>query len=181
MSAPPEELGADHLPALRAFLDALPDEDVTFIKEDVRDPQVAEAWVAGRGALRWWVALGEAGAVRGVVGVRPLVGWSAHVGELRLVVDPARRRQGVGRGLARHALREALGSGLQKVVVEVVAEQEGAVAMFTDLGFRGEALLSCHIRDRSGQLRDLLVLAHEAGEEWSTMSSIGVDDALTGD
>jgi ribosomal protein S18 acetylase RimI-like enzyme len=169
-----------HLPALRAFLDALPERDLTFIKEDVRTPAVAEAWARDAGPARRWVAVDDDGAVRALLSVVPLVGWSSHVGDLRLVVDPGARGQGLGRELARHALREALGMGLQKVVVEVVAEQEGAVAMFSDLGFRGEALLTCHIRDRSGQLRDLLVLAHEAGEEWSSLASLGVEDELHG-
>jgi RimJ/RimL family protein N-acetyltransferase len=84
----------------------------------------------------------------------------------------------VGAALARHGLRQALEAGLQKVVVEVVSEQEGAIRMFTDLGFRGEAVLVDHIRDRSGQLQDLLVLAHAADDEWATMSSLGVGEEV---
>ena len=180
MAAGIVELGADRLSALRRFLDGLPEGDVTFIKEDVRDPAVAEAWVDGAGRQRTWLALEEPGTVVGVVSVRPLLGWSSHVGELRLVVDPVRRGRGLGRALAAHALRAALEAGLRKVVVEVVAEQEGAVTMFTELGFRGEALLSSHIRDRSGALRDLLVLAHEVGEEWTSLASLGVEEDLGG-
>jgi L-amino acid N-acyltransferase YncA len=170
------DLQEAHLPALRAFLDGLPDGDVTFIKEDVRNPETAASWVAPGARGRWWVAVEDDGAVLGIVSVLPLLGWSAHVGELRLVVDPARRGRGVGAALARHALRQALEAGLQKVVVEVVSEQEGAIRMFTDLGFRGEALLTDHIRDRAGVLQDLLVLAHAAGDEWSTMTTIGVEE-----
>lgn len=166
-----------HIEALRAFLDALPDGDVTFIKEDVRNPAVAEEWARSTKA-RYSVALDESGAVMGLVSTRPLVGWSNHVGELRLVVDPRHRGHGVGRTLARHALRAALDLGLEKIVVEVVAEQQGAIQMFDDLGFRGEALLKDHIRDRSGELRDLLVLAHDAGEEWAAMATVGVDDEV---
>jgi ribosomal protein S18 acetylase RimI-like enzyme len=172
-------LDTEHLPALRHFLDALPEGDRTFIKEDVHDPAVAEGWVAEPGGLRSWVAVEESGAVVGLVSVRPLIGWSSHVGDLRLVVAPDRRGQGLGRALARHALREAVAAGLEKVVVEVVAEQDGAVRMFTDLGFRGEALLRDHIRDRAGTLRDLLVLAHDAREEWSSMASVGIEGELT--
>jgi ribosomal protein S18 acetylase RimI-like enzyme len=171
-------LDAEHLPALRRFLDALPEGDVTFIKEDVHDPAVAEGWLASPRGLRCWVALEDADAVAGLVSVQPLVGWSSHVGELRLVVDPDLRGRGLGRALAGHALREAVAAGLEKVVVEVVAEQEGAVRMFTDLGFRGEALLRDHIRDRAGTLRDLLVLAHDAREEWSSMASVGIEGEL---
>jgi ribosomal protein S18 acetylase RimI-like enzyme len=177
VSAAIVELEGGHLDALRAFLDRLPDGDVTFIKEDVRDPAVAEAWVRGTGAARRWVAVDD-GRIDGLVGVVPLAGWSSHVGSLRLVVDPAARGRGLGRELARHALREALAMGLTKLVVEVVAEQQGAVHMFDELGFRGEALLTAHIRDRSGELRDLLMLAHDVGEQWSAMASLGVHDDL---
>jgi hypothetical protein len=39
-------------------------------------------------------------------------------------------------------------------------------------------LLRDHIRDRSGQLRDLMVLAHHVGETWSGMATVGVDQEL---
>lgn len=173
------ELGPEHLPALQAFLGALPDGDVTFMKEDVRDPATAEAWARPGVRGRRWVAVGDDGAILGLVSISPLVGWSAHVGELRLVVDPRRRGRGVGASLARHALQQSLDAGLEKVVVEVVAEQEGAIRMFTNLGFRGEALLTDHIRDRTGELQDLLVLAHAAGDEWSAMGTLGVEDEVS--
>jgi ribosomal protein S18 acetylase RimI-like enzyme len=68
--------------------------------------------------------------------------------------------------------------GLAKVVVEVVATQDSAVRLFDELGFRGEALLTAYIRDRSGALRDLLVLAHDVDDQWSAMSSLGIADDL---
>jgi ribosomal protein S18 acetylase RimI-like enzyme len=100
------------------------------------------------------------------------------VGRVRLVVASARRGTGLGRELARRALVEAVGAGLTKLVVEVVAEQGAALALFTDLGFSGEALLTDHIRDRSGQLRDLMVLAHHVGQTWSGMDTVGIADEL---
>ena len=62
--------------------------------------------------------------------------------------------------------------------MEVVAEQGSALALFTDLGFSGEALLRDHIRDRSGELRDLMVLAHHVSETWSQMDTVGIADEL---
>ena len=169
-----------HLDALRRFLEELPEGDRTFIKEDLTDPACAASWVRGEGRARRWAALDADNEVLSVVFLAPLTDWSSHVGEIRLVVAGAARGQGVGRVLARHAVVAAAEAGLAKLVVEVVAEQEPAVRMFTELGFVGEALLRDHIRDRSGALRDLLVLAHYADDNWSAMASVGLGDELAG-
>jgi L-amino acid N-acyltransferase YncA len=159
------------------FFAALPDGDLTFIKEEVTDPGTVRSWTEDGSAGGRWVAV-EDDEVTGYVAVRPLPGWSDHVGEVRLVVAPSARGSGLGRELARRALVEAVGSGLSKLVVEVVAEQGAALALFTELGFSGEALLVDHIRDRSGQLRDLMVLAHHVGRTWSGMDTVGIADEL---
>ena len=77
----------------------------------------------------------DRGAVLGYVAVVPLHGWSSHVGEIRLIVDPEHRGEGVGTALARHAIIEALRTGLSKLVVEVLATQEYTIEMFRALGF----------------------------------------------
>jgi L-amino acid N-acyltransferase YncA len=173
-------LEAAHSDALLAFFRALPEADRTFIKEDVTDPETVRAMAsAGEGRGRRWVTLAEDGTgVTGYVAVLPLAGWSDHVGEIRLVVASASRGTGLGRELARHALVQAVAAGLTKLIVEVVAEQGSALALFTALGFSGEALLQDQIRDRDGRLRDLMVLAHHVGATWSRMDSVGLADAV---
>jgi L-amino acid N-acyltransferase YncA len=166
----------DDLEALLAFFERIPAAERTFFKEAVLDRAAVEAWATGGG--RRALAC-DAGHVVGYVAVVPLSGWSDHVGEIRLVVDPARRGQGTGRALARWALLQAIDLGLGKLYVEVVAEQEGAVAMFTALGFQAEGLLRDHVRDRDGQLRDLVLLAHPIDDQWAAMATAGIDDALT--
>ncbi|NEK85238.1 GNAT family N-acetyltransferase [Blastococcus saxobsidens] len=172
-------LDAAHTDALVRFFASLPEGDRTFIKEDVTDPATVRGWAED--ASTRWVARGADGEVDGYVAVRRLPGWSDHVAELRLVVGPRRRGAGLGRELARHAVTEAIASGARKLVVEVVAEQGAALALFTGLGFRGEALLEDHIRDRSGQLQDLMVLAHRVDATWSAMDTLGLSEALDGD
>jgi RimJ/RimL family protein N-acetyltransferase len=162
--------------ALRAFVDAIPEGDRTFFKEDVGDPRLVESWLRP-GSERHAVAT-EGDEIVGFAAIVPLHGWSAHVGELRLIVAPAHRGRGVGGALARRAVLEALDVGLTRVVVEIVADQEALVAMFESLGFRAEALLRDHIRDRSGELRDLIVLAHSVPETWSVMATAGIPEAL---
>jgi ribosomal protein S18 acetylase RimI-like enzyme len=170
---PPTESDLD---ALLEFFARVPEGERTFFKEQVLDRATVEGWLrADRG--RRGLAI-DAGGVAGYVAVVRLPGWSDHVGEVRLVVDPAHRGQGVGRALARWALRQALECGLGKLFVEVVAEQEGAVAMFTALGFQAEGLLRDHVRDRAGALRDLVLLAHPVEDQWAGMRAAGIEDAL---
>jgi len=162
-------------PALGRFLERVPAADRTFFKEDVEDPAIVDGWALPGPARA--VAV-EDGEVVGSVAVVPLHGWSSHVGEVRLIVDPARRGRGVGRALARRAVLEALDLGLQKLVVEVIAAQEPAIAMFRSLGFEPEALLTDHVRDRAGELRDLMVLSHSVEAQWSAMIRSGIADAV---
>jgi L-amino acid N-acyltransferase YncA len=175
-----EQLGPERCDALLAFFGSLPEGDRTFIKEEVTDPDTVRSWATDTSPGGRWVAVDGGDEVTGYVAVRPLPGWSDHVGEVRLVVSPTRRGSGLGRELARRALVEAVSSGLSKLVVEVVAEQGAALALFTDLGFSGEALLRDHIRDRDGELRDLMVLAHHVNETWAGMDTVGIADELGG-
>lgn len=68
--------------------------------------------------------------------VLPLAGCSDHAGEIRLVGAPPRRGSGLGPELARHALVQAVEAGLAKLIVEVVADQNPALTLFTGLGRR---------------------------------------------
>src|SRR4051794_2332958 len=96
-----EALEPGHLDALRRFLESLPEGDRTFIKEDLDDPACAAAWVRGEGRARRGAAVDEADReILGGVFLARLTGWSAHVGDIRLVVAEAapRRRAGATSG-----------------------------------------------------------------------------------
>ena len=168
-------IAAGDEPALQRFFARIPEADRTFLKEDVDDPAIAAAW-ARPGSART-IAV-EAGEVVGSVAVVPLHGWSSHVGEVRLVVDPAARGRGLGRELARHAVHDAVELGLAKLVVEVIADQAELIAMFVALGFDAEALLADHVRDRNGQIRDLLVLANDVESQFAAMAAAGISEEL---
>jgi ribosomal protein S18 acetylase RimI-like enzyme len=168
---------APDTPALVAFVARIPEGDRTFLEADALDPARVASWAGDQRARR--VVAVDGADVVGIVTVVPGVGWTSHVGELRLVVDPARRRAGLGRALARRGLLEALDLGLAKLTVEVMAPNQGALAMFTGLGFTPEALLHDHVRDRTGALQDLVILAHEVREQWGAMVTVGLDEALS--
>jgi ribosomal protein S18 acetylase RimI-like enzyme len=170
-------LSAASVPALREFLARLPEGERRWFEEDVLDPSVAEAWAADDRSPRLLAVDADDRVV--VYGdVRRGRGWSSHVGEMTLMVDPDQRRQGHGKTMSRLLLIEALKAGMTKVVVEVVADETPAIAMFGQLGFEPEALLRGHVRDRGGELRDLIVLAHPVEENWAVMAATGIEDAV---
>ena len=163
--------------AVDRFLERIPEGDRTFFKEDVDDPDVRAAWVRpGSRDARLLVFDGD--EVVGYGAVVPLQGWSSHVGEVRVIVDPGNRRRGIGRALARQAVIEALNLGLGKMVVEVVADEDSSVSMFRSHGFEPEALLRDHVRDQKSELRDLMILAHSVEESYASLAATGIADSV---
>ena len=73
---------------------------------------------------------------------------------------------------------DAVDMELKKLVVEVIADQASLIAMFRSLGFEPEALLTDHVRDRSGEMRDLIVLANSVDEQFAALATAGVADQL---
>src|SRR5918995_6939524 len=107
--------------AIERFLERIPEGDRTFFKEDVDHAEVRAAWVRpGTRDVRL-LAVDE-GTVLGYGALVPLQGWSSHVGEVRVIVDPGHRGRGIGRSLARRAVLEAVALDLRKMVVEGVAD-----------------------------------------------------------
>jgi L-amino acid N-acyltransferase YncA len=172
-------LRASDVAALRAFFERVPEGDRTFFREDVLRPGVIERWLEDPNEHRLIAIVG--GEVAGHGAVIPGVGWSRHVGEIRLVVDPQHRRRGLGRLLAQRAVVEAVEMGTTKLVVEVVAAQEATVEMFSKLGFEPEGLLKEHVRTQAGELHDLLVLSHFVEPLWDVLRTTGVEDLVLGD
>jgi ribosomal protein S18 acetylase RimI-like enzyme len=156
---------------VQAFLKTVPRGEYLFLKDDLDDPTVINTW-SRHGAQIFLAYLDD--ELAGLLAVLPGLGWSQHVGEFRMVVDPAKRGRGVGAALARQGLIAAVTAGLGKVSVEVLAEQEAVAALFTDLGFTPEALLADHVRDDQGRLHDLLVLSHPIEPTWSGLATLGM-------
>ena len=164
--------------AVLAFARALPEHDLLFLGRDLRHPRVVEAWGAaiGEGWIDSLVAVDEeTGAVAGTAAlVRDPLGWSSHVGEVRLLVAAGKRGAGLGRDLLEAVFAIAAGHGLAKLTARMTPDQGGAVALFESLGFRGEALLRDHVRDPSGTRHDLAILSYDAERVTARHQAFGV-------
>jgi ribosomal protein S18 acetylase RimI-like enzyme len=162
--------------AMARFANSLSREDRNFLKEDANDPVVLDGWAAPSDIGRFVAT--QDGSVVGYVGIHPLGGWSSHVSEVRVLVAPAARGQGIGQRLVQTAVAVAVADGKEKLVIEVVSDQEQTIGMLQANGFVPEALLADHVRDRQGQLRDLMVLSCRARELAGDLELVGIGESL---
>lgn len=147
-----------------AFATALPEHDLLFLSRDLKHPRVVDAWVnaIGEGTIDSLIAEDEGRVVGTAALVRDPLGWSPHVGEVRLLVAEDRRGHGLGRDLLEAIFAIAAQHGILKLIARMTPDQTGSVALFESLGFRGEAMLRNHVRDRAGQMHDLVILSYNA-------------------
>ena len=95
-----------------------------------------------------------------------------------MVVAKEVRGSGVGRALTQEAFALAIGSGLEKIVAQMTVDQQGAIAVFEGLGFKAEALLRDHVRDKSGKTHDIVVLGHNVAQVRAQMEAYGIPGAV---
>jgi RimJ/RimL family protein N-acetyltransferase len=147
--------------AVLAFARELPPHDLLFLPRDIAHPRVLAAWVREieRGAMTSMLAFRGGDVVGCATIVRDPLSWSAHVAELRIVVERAARGGGLGRVLAMAAGELAVQTGIEKLVAHMTPDQIGAVTVFETMGYRAEALLRDHVKDGDGTKHDLVILS----------------------
>ncbi len=167
--------------AVLAFAQQLSVHDLLFLPRDISEPKVVAAWMEATrtGAIVTVLATKGAQVLGCATIVRDEWSWSRHVGELRVLVVSALRGQGVGQKLTQESFALALEMGLEKLTAQMTVDQGGAIAVFEGLGFRPEALLHDHVKDRDGKSHDIVILSHEVAKFAAQMQAYGVTDALT--
>jgi L-amino acid N-acyltransferase YncA len=173
-------LAPDDRAALLAFARSLPEHDLLFLQRDITQEEVIDEWLRETQTAQAATLIAETPA--GIVGYttvyRSGLRWTAHVGELRVVVGPQVRGQGLGRILTQQAFEIARTQGIEKMVAQMTLDQEAAIATFQGLGFRAEAVLRDHVRDRTGRKHDLLVLSHDVARFEIERATYGIIDAF---
>jgi len=162
------------------FARVLPPHDLLYVQRDISNPKVISAWVqaVSEGSAHTVIAWqGDTIVGCGALFRDPL-SWSPHLGELRVLVAPTMRHKGLGRLLIQECFLIAIELGLQKLVAQMTVDQSGAVAIFEELGFRGEALLKDHVKDRDDKTHDIVILSCDVERVHRQMSAYGIDSAI---
>lgn len=159
--------------AVLEFAQKLPVHDLLFLPRNISEPKVLAAWIKEieRGSIISLLAVKSGRVVGCGTIVRDPLSWSPHVGEIRNVVSPDVRGQGVGRALSQETFALALSIGLEKLLVQMTVDQTGAIAIFEGLGFKAEALLHDHVCDLTGStiLSCSRITWRRSGPRWKPM------------
>lgn len=156
-------LNAGDRDGILAFARSLPQEDLTFLRMDITDPEVVDRWIASvESGIRTTVVATIDGEIVGYGSLnRNELDWFRHLGEIRVIVGTSVRRLGLGGVLAHEIFNVAKSSGLRKVVAQMAREQVGAQRMFETIGFSAEALLSDWVIDPKDVTHDLLIMSFD--------------------
>jgi L-amino acid N-acyltransferase YncA len=175
-------LGRADIAEFLDFTQGLPDHDLLFLRTDITDAGVVATWMDNI----------EAGQIITIIAERDghLYGygslhlsnapWSTHVGELRVLISGEMRGQGLGRALTDAIFAQALDRGIEKMVAQMTIDQKGAISTFEQLGFKAEALLRDHVKDRTGAKHDLLVYSHDVSAFQAQLDAYGMTEAASG-
>ena len=146
---------------LLEFFERIPEEERYYLKENVASAKVIQGWTTN-------MDLSKVIPIVAVVGDAIVADATLHLnrtparhhlGEVRVVVDPAYREVGLGGRLIREILDIAANLGLVKVVFELVAQREmEAVCAAERVGFKEVATLEDRVKDFWGNYQDLILL-----------------------
>ena len=148
-------------PALLEFFVQVPERDRRYLKEDVGSPDVVEKWARELDFSRVIPLLAVIG--ERVIGDATLhlsrSPARMHVGEMRVVVHPRYRGQGVGRHLMLKIAEVATDLGIEKLVFEIVENAEDAARHTAQsMHFVPAAVLTSHVKDVDGTYRSVVIL-----------------------
>lgn len=165
---------------IHEFAVALPNMDLLFLNRNIQEPKVLKAWreSIARGDIVSVVARRDGKVLGTTAVVMDKMSWSAHVGELRVLILPEARETGLGRELIQESFLIGLAQGLEKLTVRMTLDQESAIAVFEEMGFKNEALFRDQVKDSHGDNHDLLIMSHNVAGFASQMQAYGMDEAF---
>jgi GNAT superfamily N-acetyltransferase len=146
---------------LLEFFERIPEEERYYLKENVASAKLIHGWTTNMDFSKVIpiVAVSRDAIVADATLHLNRTPARHHMGEVRVVVDPAYREVGLGSRLIREILDIAAALGLAKVGFELVAYREKeAVCAAERVGFKEVATLGDRVKDFWGNYQDLIML-----------------------
>ncbi|MDP8240643.1 MAG: GNAT family N-acetyltransferase [Candidatus Hatepunaea meridiana] len=162
---------------LLRFMKALPTDERMYFRDDVTDPAVIHKWVYetdtsqviplvatynGELISSWSLHLTD-------------LFWTRHLAHIRGIVAPEYRGYRISSKMVYELLTIAGDLNIERVVIELAAQQKRLLARFTNIGFQLEAVLKDWAKDHSGQYNDLLILTMKLEPAWKKLEELILD------
>ena len=153
---------------LLEFFTGLSKADRLYLRHDVSNPEVIKSWAQNVDYERVLpiLAIADGKVVGDATLHRNPFSWMRHVGSIRIVVEKEFREKGLARIMAAEVFQNALAAKLEKLVAEMLADQQDARRVFSRLGFKEEAILKDHVLDADDVKHDLLIMTNDVNTLW---------------
>lgn len=135
------------------------EQDLQYFRSDAGDPEEVKSWVDDLDLKRVFPLV--AVADDRIVGEAMLhfgEHYHRHLAWVRIFLDRAYRRQGIGTLMLRCLIDIARRVGLQQLYAEVVLTQPEVIKAFENLGFRHEVTLEDYFITAAGETLDMAIL-----------------------
>ena len=144
---------------LAGFFSRIPIDERQLFKEDVTSMAVVQGWIRTLDYSNTLplLVLDGSRVVADATLHRDRRGWSRHVAEVRVAVDPEFRGRGLARKLMHEFINFAPEIGVAILNAAVLDVQKEARALFEASGFTHMATFPQHAIDLAGSVHDVLV------------------------
>lgn len=152
-------LTKDDRQALKDLFLPVPFEDKQFMRDDINDPKVIDAWIDHLDYEKVMPIVAVVG--NRIVGNATLhfkEGPARHRAEVRIFLAKDFRQRGVGSRMIQGLIELAKRRGLFMLEVEVVSDQSHITKAFQNMGFEAKAVFEDHFMLPDGSLRDVTYL-----------------------
>lgn len=149
--------------ALVEYFRSLPPEDRLCLKDDVTDPEVIENWIyeLNYDNLLPLIALHNGDIVGDATLHFSPIGWTRHLGEVRLTTSTQYRVRGLGTILIQNLIDIAIRLGLEQLSAEIPPVLDKAFYLFEKVGFKDVAHLAGFVKDLEGAESDLVLMVKD--------------------
>ncbi len=145
--------------ALVALFEPLGQEDIKWMRSDIRSPELVSSWVDHldyKKVLPLVAIVNDRIVGDATLHFRP--GPARHIADVRIFLSREFRRRGLGAAMLRALIDVARKCGLQQLVAEIVASQDKVISAFEQLGFELRATFPDYFMMADGETHDVAVL-----------------------
>ncbi|MEA3240330.1 MAG: GNAT family N-acetyltransferase [Pseudomonadota bacterium] len=136
-------------------------DDLRFLYEDVKNPELIVSWFENLDYDKVMPLLAlHNDKLVGDATLHLQRGASRHVGELRIYLAPEYRGVGLGSLLLQELIRIAGTIGLRFLLARVVSEQLSVIKAFRKLGFKRQAELDDFFMESDGSFHDISIMVY---------------------